>query len=856
MCSSPSFITSFELPNSKPHYNPDKLFSVQHLALDITLDPEQETVKGFSKLELKANQKDLSQILIDAVDMDIVEVKSGTKVLEYTHDGSQLCIQLALPTKLSQSIKINIQYQLTRPRFGLWFVKPDQNYPDKPYQIWTQGEQEGSRFWFPCIDSPQQIHTFEGKFSVPKSMTVISNGELVATKVLGDQVSFSWSQKKPIPTYLIVLAAGDFAEVKDKYGKLDVRYYASKDKLEELQFSGKKTPEMLKVLEKWFGTKYPWDKYYQIWVEDFIWGGMENVSATVNSSRALADAKGASDFVMTELLVTHELAHQWFGDLIVIDYWSHLWIKEGMATYCEYLWLEASEGRERADLQNFQELQVYLNEGYRRPVVTNYYRISEDMADMHSYAKAGLIYHMIRHQLGDEVFTKVIQTLLGEYAHQNVDSHALIRTIDQVSGKNIRPLLDQYLFRAGHPKFEVNYSWDTDTKLATLTIKQTQVDSTNSDQTLFRLTVPLRLGYFKNKSKKEVHWQDVNLKLDQQTQNFYFQLESQPDIVLFDVGNNYLKEVEYKYPLPILENILLSGTDFISKVYACKAIAKLATIKSLQTLSNIYKKTESGLVRAEIIKAMGEINLSQTYSEFKRATKDTDQKVRQAGISGLGTYKTMESYQYLYKLVQKGDEQSYLAEGMSYISLATVANSLGKETSQEALELLQMVVETKQSWNNILARYALLGISKLSCIKQSLDVVLDYTKLGIEQSLRKDALRTLGNILKYESIDNVEKGLDVLADAIRTVDKDIIEEMAIIQSLSVVPHPRTLTLLNQIKNQSQYPRTQRQAMEASEKISKQLEPRTLLEELRKDIDKLKDQNRDLTTKVGKLEETK
>ncbi len=853
MCSS-SFVSSFELPDSKAHYNPDKKFSVAHLSLDIVLDPETETVSGFSKLEVKANQKDLTQIEIDAVDMSVLEVKLGTKILEYSHDGHKIIVNLNQSTKLSQLIKLQIKYELVKPSFGLWFVKPSPIYPDKPYQIWTQGEQEGSRFWFPCIDSPQQIHTFEGKFTVPKSMTAISNGELIATKVSGDQTTFTWSQKKPIPTYLVVLAAGDFAEVKDKYGKLDVRYYASKDKLEELKFSGKKTPEMLKVLEKWFGVKYPWDKYYQIWVEDFIWGGMENVSATVNASRALVDKKAVSDFPMTELLVTHELAHQWFGDLIVIDYWSHLWIKEGMATYAEYLWLESSQGRERADLQNYDELQAYLSESYRRPVVTNFYRISEDMADNHSYAKAGLIYHMIRYELGDDVFTKVITKLLTDYAHKNVDSHAFIRVVDEVSGKNIRPLLDQYLFRAGHPKFNVNYSWDKEAGLATVSIKQTQVKKDKLDESLFKLKLPVSFGNFKNKSKKEIDWQNLSLSIDQETQNFYFKLDKEPDLVLFDDGNNYLKEVEYKYPMGVLENIVQFAPDLQSKIYASQAIAKIGSPKALSSLANLYKKVDSGLVRAEIIKSIGQINLSDTLAEFKKALRDDEQKVRQAAVSGISKYKTQESFDLLVKLVKKGDSESYLAEGISYMSLAEVANFLGQEQAQTAFEILNEALVSKSSWNHILGRYALLAISKLTSYKESLKLLMDYTKLGTNEYLRKDALRTLGNILKYESNKSVEKGLDVLSEAISTLDKDIVEEMAIVQSLTQIAHPKALGLLKQIQTQSQYPRTQRQAMEACEKVSKQLNPRNLLEDLRKDIDKLKDENRDLKTKVHKLEE--
>ncbi|NES84555.1 MAG: M1 family metallopeptidase, partial [Moorea sp. SIO2B7] len=548
---------SFELPGAKPHYNPDRPGQVEHILLDLVLDIPNKSFQGTCTITLQPIRKGIKQLTLDAVDLQIESVVIGEVSQPFDYDGKQLTIQLLQPTGEEQ-IKIAIAYEVDNPQRGLYFIHPDEHYPDKPTQVWTQGEDEDSRFWFPCFDYPGQLSTSEIRMRVPKQFLAISNGELIATEKDGKDKIYHWSQKQVHPTYLITLAVGDFAEIKDEWNKIPVIYYVEKGREEDGRRTMGKTPRMMEFLSKKYGYSYPYTKYAQVCVDDFIFGGMENTSTTLLTDRCLLDERAALDNMRTESLVLHELAHQWFGDLVVIKHWSHAWIKEGMASYAEVLWTEEEYGKDDAAYYLLKDARSYLQEDtsrYRRPIVTNVYREAIELYDRHLYKKGACVYHMIRSVLGDELFDKAIQTFVQDNAHKTVETIDLLRAIEKATGFNLMFLFDQYVFRGGYPDFKVAYSWDGDSKLAKLTITQSQGKNNNngSQNELFDLKIPIAFGYKLKKEKSQVKLTNFNLPIHEKEQSFYFPLEKKPDFVSFDVGNNFLKTVKLEYPIPELK---------------------------------------------------------------------------------------------------------------------------------------------------------------------------------------------------------------------------------------------------------------------------------------------------------------
>ena len=435
---------SFELPGARPHYNPDRPGQVDHIFLDLILDIPNQSFKGTCTTTITPVRSGISQLTMDAVDLEIESVLVDSVSQQFDYDGEQIEIKLQQATT-DAAIKVEIAYSVDHPQRGLYFISPDEHYPNKPTQVWTQGEDEDSRFWFPCFDYPGQLATSEIRVIVPAGFKAVSNGELINQEEVDEGVVYHWSQKQVHPTYLMTLAVGDFAEIADEWRGKPITYYVEKGREADGKRSMEKTPRMVEFLSQKYGYDYPYPKYAQVCVDDFIFGGMENTSTTLLTDRCLLDERAATDNMRTESLVLHELAHQWFGDLVVIKHWSHAWIKEGMASYAEVFWTEEEYGKDDAAYYLLNEARSYLTEDstrYRRPIVTNIYREAIELYDRHLYEKGACVYHMIRAILGDELFDKAVQTFVRDNAHKTVETVDLLRAIDKATGYNLMFLFD------------------------------------------------------------------------------------------------------------------------------------------------------------------------------------------------------------------------------------------------------------------------------------------------------------------------------------------------------------------------------------------------------------------------------
>lgn len=372
----------------------------------------------------------------------------------------------------------------------------------------------------------------------------------------------------------MTLAVGDFAELRDEWQGKPVTYYVERGKETEARISMGKTPRMIEFFSEKYGYAYPFPKYAQVCVDDFIFGGMENTSTTLLTDRCLIDERAAIDNRNTESLVAHELAHQWFGDLVVIKHWSHAWLKEGMASYSEVMWTNHEYGADDAAYYLLNEARNYLDEDasrYRRPIVTHVYREAIELYDRHLYEKGACVYHMIRAELGEDLFWKAIAQFVNDNAHSTVETIDLLRAIETSTGRNLLFLFDQYVFRGGHPEYKVAYAWDNDSNLAKVTVTQTQAKDGNTKD-LFDLKIAIAFGYESENSSLK----SFTVRMCDREQSFYFPLEQKPNFISFDAKNPTLKTVALEYPIPELKAQLQHDPDPVSRIYAAEALAKKA----------------------------------------------------------------------------------------------------------------------------------------------------------------------------------------------------------------------------------------------------------------------------------------
>ncbi|MEE9311053.1 MAG: M1 family metallopeptidase, partial [Planctomycetota bacterium] len=495
-----------EYLNTKPSWKPfmkkgtpprwcrDRMVDVKHIKLIFKPDFKNKSFEAECTLTVAPINENCSFLELDACEMDISSVKVGGKKVDWHHDGEKLTVEFGRDVKPDQDIKITTKYSAT-PRHGVYFVGPDKGYPDKHQEMWTQGQDEDSRYWFPCFDYPNERATSEIIAYVPKGMTSFSNGELVKESTEGKWQVHHWKHDTSHVAYLVSLVIGNYKKFSDEWDGIPVTYYVPPNRAADGKRAFGRTADMVKFYSEKIGVRYPYAKYGQITAADFIFGGMENTTATTQTELTLHDKRAHIDF-SSEPLVCHELAHQWFGDYLSCRDWSHAWLNESFATYFEAMWCEESLGDDEFKYYLDGDWRAYLMEdagSYRRPIQTNVYVEPLDLFDRHLYQKGGVILHHLRNILGDRLWWKVINHYVTNNADSSVITQDFATSLEEVTGRNFDWFLDQWIFGGGHPAFTVKAKWDQKTKQVDFTVLQTQ--KKDELTAIFRTPLTVKFAY-------------------------------------------------------------------------------------------------------------------------------------------------------------------------------------------------------------------------------------------------------------------------------------------------------------------------------------------------------------------------
>src|SRR5712691_7144264 len=348
ICSAPLHLLADE------PYARSRDYDLQHSKMIFRFDIEQKKVFGDVTHLISILRDSTAKIAFDSVGLTIQSVSVNKAAAKFEPTAEKLIVALPAVVHAGDKFEIEIRYE-GKPAKGLYFVLPDKDYPDRPTQIWTQGESEDTRYYLPTYDYPNDRLTTETILTVPSSWTTVANGKLVnVSNASGGMKTWTWRESLPSSTYLITVVAGEFDEVKQSWHGVPVTYYAPKGRGDRLLPNYERTPAMMEVFSKKLGVDYPWEKYAQTMVDDFVAGGMENTSATTNTSSSLKNPKLIPEFPGDEdPLISHELGHQWFGDLVTCKDWGDIWLNEGFATFLEVVWSEAHFGKDQADYERW-----------------------------------------------------------------------------------------------------------------------------------------------------------------------------------------------------------------------------------------------------------------------------------------------------------------------------------------------------------------------------------------------------------------------------------------------------------------------------------------------------------------------
>ena len=659
-------INSIAQNNSIYKATKEKTHTLIHTKLKVNFNFEEKQLNGEAWITAKPHFYATSAFILDAKAMLIHEISLNGNALDYNYDDYKITIKLPKEYTKQEEFTIYLKYTARPEKVkeqgsvaikaakGLYFINADGRDKHKPKQIWTQGETEGSSCWFPTIDAPNQKTTQEIYITVPNKYKTLSNGKLISkTTEQGNRTDY-WKMDLKHAPYLVFMGVGEFEIIEDSYKDIPVNYYVEKEYAKYAKDIFGNTPEMMQFFSEKLGVPFPWNKYSQIVVRDYVSGAMENTTAVVHGEQAYQTAGQLIDQNTHENTIAHELFHHWFGDLVTSESWSNLTLNESFANYSEYLWQEYKYGQEAADMQMHENVMLYLDgQEANKKLVRFEYLDKEDMFDLVSYNKGGAILHMLRNYLGDEAFFTSLKIYLNEYKFKVAEAHQLRLVFEKVTGKDLNWFFNQWYFGANHPKIDISYDYNKLRKTVTVNVQQLQAQS---------FQFPLTLDIFEgNKRRRETVFIENN------DTSFTFNFKIQPTLIQVNADGVLLCEIN--------ENKVLSDYIFQlknAKQYTHRREALLEVVKK-QNDKDAFNAVVSALNDTSYkirVLALEKIDLINKFSK-----KDAISKIIQLANSDIKTLVQASAIETLGKLTDPELKQIF-AKGLSSKSYAVLGKAL------------------------------------------------------------------------------------------------------------------------------------------------------------------------------------
>ena len=580
----------------------DRVMDVLGYDVSLDVDLEAQRFSGRSQVTAVSLRDTLDRVRLDAEQLEVREVwgRYGED-LDFTHEAGTLTVELSYTATWGDTLRFTVSYRGEGSRPGFFFDEPTSEHPRL---LTTDSWPDEARFWVPCWDYPNDKAAQRMSITAADTFGVLSNGRLDSTvaDTARGTTTWYWNQERPHATYLWMLAVGPYEVVADSLGSLPVRYWVYPQDAARAREVFGRTPAMIRYFEDLYGVPYPWAKYDQV-TTPHVGGGAEATSATILGDGVFPES-GAEPGFRWQQVIAHEIAHQWWGDLVTMREWSHTWISESFATYSDHLYTRRVRGEEEGAWDLEQKKDRYLRQArdeYMRPIVFDRYTEPEQNFDAHTYPKGAAVLHMLRFVLGDEPFFRVLNRFLVEHAYESVDTGDFIRTVTEVTGRDLTDFFDQWLYRPGHPVFEVSARWvpsgrersaeeaggDTSLQAAgpdtsslaedpasadrgsgsipgLLVVEVVQVQDTSLGVPLYRM--PVDIGIYTVEGKRV-----VRMMLDGEVTRRGFPLSEEPFMVRFDEGNHLLKE--WTFPKSV-ETLIhqLEYDDVVGRAWALEQL--------------------------------------------------------------------------------------------------------------------------------------------------------------------------------------------------------------------------------------------------------------------------------------------
>ncbi len=672
-------------------YAPNREIDLKHLRLELSPDFEERSVSGTATYTFAPIAMPLSRLRLDAVDLEILDIDSPVALRGHEVGKSEIVLTFAEPIPPGAETNLSLRFR-AHPQDGWFFRTEAMGYPAGDDHFWTQGQPERHRHWFPCYDSPNERFTSEVICRVPRGMTVVSNGRLAEERDEGEETVFHWKQEKEHVNYLISVVGGHFQKLEGKHGDLPLAFLTPPSEFAAAENSFRDTAQILEFFESEIGVAYPWDKYYSVCVADFVAGGMENTSVTTLTTNTLFSAE-SENLRTSHRLDAHEIAHQWFGNLVTCKDWSHLWLNEGFATYYTHLYDGHKFGLDEMRYRLLLDAKSLVENKDEKPIVWRGYRNPMEQFDYRAYPKGSWVLHMLRSQLGADLYREAIRSYLERHRNGNVVTGDLLAVVEEVSGRSYDEFFDQWVHHGGTPALGIVYVWDEARGLAKLTVRQNQ--KTSERVLLFSLPLPVRFV------DEEGRGHDFTIEVRKAHEDFHFALPKKPRIVRIDPEVTVLAKIDFTPPNPLLHAQLENGEDPIGRLLAAETLGDRRDRDSLDRLGRLLREDAFHGVRIAAAKALAKTRTPEALAILLEARDQGDARVRREVLAGI-------------------------AKSYSQSALAALRDQLGKERNPDlvadllaaagkypAVEVRPLLLESlgRDSFRNVVASAAIRGLA-------------------------------------------------------------------------------------------------------------------------------------------------
>lgn len=774
----PERIIEIENPDKKPVERPiyqasyTKKVDLIHTKLAVSFNWEKAELYGKADIILRPYFYATNNLELNARGMDIHQValveNGNKKPLDFTYDSLLITIALDKNYTRNDTLTIFIDYTAKPDDLktggsnaissdkGLYFINPKGEEKNKMPQIWTQGETESNSVWFPTVDASNQKMTNEIAITVAEKYATLSNGILINSEINGNGTRTDfWEMNQPHAPYLVMMAIGEYKVVKDKWRNIEVNYYVEEAFEPYAKDIFGLTPEMIEFYSNILGVDYPWQKYHQVVVRDYVSGAMENTSAVIFGDFVYQTKREMIDGSSGEDVIAHELFHHWFGDLVTCESWSNLPLNESFATYSEFLWNEYKHGNDKAAHGLQQDLSGYLSQAKQtgpKDMIRFDYEDKEDMFDGHSYQKGGRILHMLRKYMGDEAFFASLKLYLDENKYTDVEMHQLRLACEKVTGEDLNWFFNQWFFAKGHPVLEINYEYNDSTKTQKVIVEQKQ----NFEEVpLYKL--PFKIDIYAN-GKKETK----EVVVDKVMNVFEFKASSKPDLVNVDADkmllcektDNHKSTEEWAFLYQPTANYGALKMNYLDKYEAISKLQKSKEEIAITTLIKALNDEYEGIRNYALgsIKTVANAKPIETKEALlKLAKEDTNSKVRGNAIGALAKYFAGEDG--VEDVFLNGiNEQSYFVIGKS---LAAISTTNGK--------LAMKYAKTFEEEDNATLVGAVSGIYVEHGTEKQLDYFMNKAE-KIDGFGKYGFMMSFNSYLKKQDNATVSKGLTTIKE--------------------------------------------------------------------------------------------